>query len=298
MKILITGVYGIVGSELLKELEENHEILGIGKREKYDSCSHYIQCDLSNAEELEKIFSQNRDIEAIVHCAALAHNKGNDLSYNKFEEVNYGGTVNLVDLSNKYLNLKKFIFLSTISVYGEELNKTVYLEDDKCNPKSPYAVTKRMAEEYIQESLKADYSILRLCPVYTKEFTLNIDRRTKVKNMYYMVSGGKFKLSLCNVKNIRILTKVLLENLNVGKCQVYNVSDSKVYTYKDIIDVVAKGTALNVPKIFLKTLFIANKFIKSQFIHENTIKLMSDNIYSSEKANSLVGLKYRITDVD
>lgn len=38
MKILITGVYGIVGSYLCDKLKEEHEIIGIGRKENYDEC--------------------------------------------------------------------------------------------------------------------------------------------------------------------------------------------------------------------------------------------------------------------
>ena len=68
-------------------------------------------------ESMEKVFKENSDIEVVIHCAALAHNKGDDLSRERFIKINYDGTKNLVDMCNKFLKLKSFIFLSTISVY-------------------------------------------------------------------------------------------------------------------------------------------------------------------------------------
>ena len=196
MKILITGVYGIVGSFLATNLMKEHEVIGIGRREKYDGCHKYYSCDITNKDEIEKIIKENRDLDFIIHCAALAHNKGNDLSYDRFIKVNYEATADLVDLSNKYLNLRDFIFISTISVYGESLDKKHYFEDDHCNPRSPYAVAKKKSEDYIIGKYKSKYSILRLNPVYSKDFLLNIQRRTLIKGITYKIGDGMQKLTL------------------------------------------------------------------------------------------------------
>ncbi|WP_415340169.1 NAD-dependent epimerase/dehydratase family protein, partial [Clostridium perfringens] len=195
MKILITGVYGIVGSYLCEHLRNNNEIVGIGRRKVFDGCNKYYSCDITEKEQIKKVFDENTDIDIIIHCAALAHNKGNDLSFDRFMNVNYEATKYLVDLSNEYLNLKNFIFISTISVYGENLEKSIYRETDICEPRSPYAVAKKKSEDYIKEKCKANYSILRLSPVYSEKFTLNIDRRSKIKNIPYRVGNGKQKLS-------------------------------------------------------------------------------------------------------
>ena len=80
MKVLITGIYGIVGSHLCKELKKAHEIIGIGRRENYDECHKYYCCDVTDKKQLEEVLKENSDLDIIIHCAALAHNKGNDLS--------------------------------------------------------------------------------------------------------------------------------------------------------------------------------------------------------------------------
>ena len=55
MKILITGAYGIVGSYLCKELKNEHEIIGIGRRKKYDGCNKYYCCDVTDKKQLEEV---------------------------------------------------------------------------------------------------------------------------------------------------------------------------------------------------------------------------------------------------
>ncbi|WP_270658902.1 NAD-dependent epimerase/dehydratase family protein [Paraclostridium bifermentans] len=295
MKILITGVNGFIGSNIYNGLKDKHEILGISQSKKSDKCDNYICCDLTDEEKLEKVIKEHQDIDVIIHCAALAHNKGNDLSKEKFMKVNYEATKYLVDLSNEYLKLKHFIFLSTISVYGERMDKDVYIEDDECYPKSPYAVSKKMSEEYIQENNKSSYYILRLAPVYSDEFRLNIQRRTEMKGFNYIVGNGSNKLSLCNVKNIVIAVNQIIDGYLIPN-EIYNVSDEKVYSFRDMLDInKVSYLRLWIPKIGIQILHAINKItIKKQFIDENSIKLLTDNIYSSNKICEKIYLKYKL----
>lgn len=299
MKVLITGVYGIVGSHLCNELKKNHEVIGIGRKKEFHGCDKYYSCDITDKSELERIIKENNDLDIIIHCAALAHNKGNDLSKDRFMKVNYEATKYLIDLSNEYLKLKNFIFVSTISVYGENLDKAIYKETDSCEPKSPYAVAKKKSEEYIKENYKSNYSILRLAPVYSKDFTLNIERRSKIRGIAYRVGNGTQKLSLCNIKNIYEAINHIMNNANNERCEIYNISDSSIYEFNDLLNFIDnKKRKIIFPKTAFSMLHKVNsKVMKKQFIHENTIKLISDNIYSSEKIGKKVKMKYSMKDV-
>ena len=296
MKILITGVYGIIGSYLCKKLRnEGFYIVGIGKKESYNGCNKYYSCDIINMESIEKVFKENSDIEVVIHCAALAHNKGDDLSRERFIKINYDGTKNLVDMCNKFLKLKSFIFLSTISVYGERLSISEYREYETISPKTPYAVSKKLSESYIRENLKGDYSILRLASVYSKNFDRNIRKRTEIKGLGYTVGNGLKKVSLCNIKNIYLVIDYLLKNKD-GK-NTYNISDKKPYTYRELLIERNKKRVIIIPRFLMKALYEINKItFKNFFIEENSIKLLSDNIYPSDEINKKVDLIYTIKD--
>jgi nucleoside-diphosphate-sugar epimerase len=292
MKILITGVYGIVGSYLCEKLKQNHEVIGIGRRKEYDKCDKYYSCDITDKAQIENVLKENKDLDIIVHCAALAHNKGDDLSKDKFMKVNYEASKYLSDLSSKLLNLKNFVFISTISVYGEKIDKEVYIETDECNPKSPYAVAKRMSEEYIIKNYKKNYSILRLAPVYSDSFRLNIDRRTLIKGIPYRVGNGKNKVSLCNIDNIYKAVEHIANNSEKEKNEIYNISDQKVYDFNDLLAMENRKAKIIFPKFAFSMLYKINKVtMKKQFIHENSIKLVTSNIYSSEKISNKLNKK-------
>lgn len=295
MKILLTGVNGFIGSNIYNELKNKHDILGISQSESSKVCDNYVCCDLTDRIKLEAVIKEHRDIDAIIHCAALAHNKGNDLSKDRFMKVNYEVTKYLVDLSNEYLKLKHFIFLSTISVYGERIDKDIYIESDACYPKSPYAIAKKKSEEYIEANCNSPYYILRLAPVYSDEFRLNIQRRTEMKGFNYIVGNGSNKLSLCNVNNIVVAVDKMIDAC-VKENEIYNISDEDVYSFRDMLDInKVSRIKLWIPKIGIKTLHAINKItIKKQFIEENSIKLITDNIYSSEKLCKNIELKYNL----
>ena len=298
MKILITGVCGNIGSFLCNELIHRHEIIGLDMAKGYDKCSKYYSCDITNKEQIENVIKENSDLDIIIHCAALAHNKGNDLSKERFMKVNYEATKYFVDLSNEYLKLKNFIFISTISVYGERLNQDVYVETDVCEPRSPYAVAKKLSEEYITENCKSNYTMLRLAPVYSKNFTLNIERRSRIKGMPYVVGNGKQKLSLCNIRNIYEAVNYIVNNPEKEINEIYNISDSEVYEFNDLLKFIGAKRKIILPKFGFKMLHSINSVtVKKQFIHENSIKLISDNIYSSEKLNGKVKMKYGMKEI-
>lgn len=295
MKVLITGVNGFIGSNIYEGLKDEFDVLGISQSSESKICKNYISCDLTDKDKLEEVIKSNNDIDLIIHCAALAHNKGNDLSKDRFMKVNYEVSKDLVDLSNKYLSLKKFIFLSTISVYGERIDKDVYVETDKCYPKSPYAIAKKKSEEYIEVNCKAPYYILRLAPVYSDEFRLNIKRRTELKGINYIVGDGSNKLSLCNVSNIVISVYDMIRG-KVDENEIYNMADQEVYSFIDLINVNRISTIkIWIPKFCINILYKMNKFtINKQFIDENSIKLITNNIYSPAKINEKINIKYNL----
>lgn len=298
MKVLITGVYGIVGSYLCEKLKKDHEIIGIGRKKEYYGCDKYYCCDITDKDSIREIVLDNKDLDIIIHCAALAHNKGNDLSKNRFMKVNYEATKCLADLSNKYLKLKNFIFISTISVYGEKLDKNLYIETDECVPKSPYAVAKRLSEEYIIENYNSNYTILRLAPVYSKGFTLNIYRRSKIKGIPYRVGSGKQKLSLCNIENIYLAVNYIINNTENEVNEIYNVSDSYIYEFNNLLKAIGAKYKVILPSLGLKILYRMNNLIlKKQFIYENSIKLLSDNIYSCDKLDKKVKMRFSLEGI-
>jgi nucleoside-diphosphate-sugar epimerase len=148
MKILMTGTSGFIGSHLAPLLEQDHEI-------------HNLVSDLRDYSTVqEEVFAVKPDI--IVHLAARTEVEKSFYEQITFSEINYVGTVNLIEAASKIKNLKNFVFASTMEVYGwqpisdEVKNNGIpkkivaFDENTQPNPNAPYAVAKYACEKYLE----------------------------------------------------------------------------------------------------------------------------------------------------
>lgn len=283
-KILITGITGNVGSEIADSLKNEYNIIGTSRKEGIVNPFETITCDLSESDQVDQLFLEHPDIEYVIHCAALAHNKGTDLSEGAFIKNNLIPTKNLVNTVNSLEKIKSFIYISSISVYGEQHNKTLYLETDECLPQSPYAKTKLQSEQYLKKHAQFHYSALRLAPVYSSKFLLNVDRRIRIRDFNYLVGNGDTKLSLCSMETILRVVKHELRK-EKSSSEVFNVADKNPLTYKYLKEKYgSKKITVFIPRIAVVLINQLNKrTIKNQFIQENTLKLLEDKIYPADK---------------
>ncbi|MBI2101463.1 GDP-mannose 4,6-dehydratase [Candidatus Woesearchaeota archaeon] len=154
--ILVTGAAGFVGSRASKELvRQGHSVVGVDNFNDYynpefkeqnikDVKVRLYREDIRNFAGLQKIFSENK-IDKIVHLAAMVGVRPSIQNPFIYEEVNVRGTLNLLELA-RHNKIKKFVFASSSSVYGNR-DKVPFSEDDITNsPISPYAATKKAGE--------------------------------------------------------------------------------------------------------------------------------------------------------
>jgi len=151
MKIFITGWQGFIGSHLRERLKEHDLIL--------------LQNDLRNHKEVaHELLDSNPDI--IVHLAARTEVEQSFYEQITFSEVNYTGTVNLIESAKRLKNLKNFVFASTMEVYGwqpisdlikENKHKGIiaFNEQTPPNPNAPYAVAKYGCEKYLEYAYRS-----------------------------------------------------------------------------------------------------------------------------------------------
>jgi dTDP-glucose 4,6-dehydratase len=149
MKIFLTGSSGFIGSHLIPLLEKNnHEV--------YSLKSDLLDFDAVVSE----VLSETPDI--IVHLAARTEVEKSFYEQITFSQINYVGSVNLIEAANKIKNLKNFVFASTMEVYGwqpisdeiknnNSFKKSVAFDENTIpNPNAPYAVAKYAVEKYLE----------------------------------------------------------------------------------------------------------------------------------------------------
>jgi len=291
-QILLVGRSGFIGSYLHDKFKDDYRITSVG----YSSGlieDDFHQLDLTKEKDVEIFSKQLPSCDILIFLVGLAHKKGNGKDFNKFQLVNKQTLINIVSMLQNINKLpRKLIFASTISIYGEKIDRDIYHEDSSKEPFSPYALTKLDAENFLLKNFGTQSWILRFAPVYAPDFQLNIKRRTRVFGKFYRVGNGKKKLSLCNVENILEVVKgIFKEKVPPG---IYNISDGNKYSYNDLLDYVNAKWVVHIPTFLVKGLYVVGKMMNNIFLKENATKLISDNVFPSYKIRQYIELPYTL----
>jgi len=165
MKILVTGGAGYIGSHTIIDIIENtnHEVISIdnfsnSNEDTFDRIEKITgkrvknyNLDLTAYKSLkEKFFDVEKDIDGIIHFAAL---KAVGESVEKpvlYYHNNLNSLINLLKCVQKY-SVKHFIFSSSCTVYGNALKQPVTEESPTQNAESPYGYTKLVGENILKD---------------------------------------------------------------------------------------------------------------------------------------------------
>lgn len=153
-KFLVTGSAGFIGSNLVEAiLQLGYEVRGLdnfstGKRENVEEFLdnpnyEFIEGDIRD---LDTCMKACEDIDFVLHQAAWGSVPRSIEMPLFYEEVNIKGTLNMLEAARQN-NVKKFVYASSSSVYGDEPNLPKK-EGREGNLLSPYALTKSVNEEY------------------------------------------------------------------------------------------------------------------------------------------------------
>ena len=170
-KVIVTGGLGYVGSLLSKKLiKKGYEVIILDNfytnTEKKVDGAKIIKCDITKSSSLDKIKIKN--VNAILHLAAQSSGPKSFEEPDLDVQINVLGTVNLINFCKKN-KVKKFIYASSFTVYGDNKGTEVLNEESSCNPKSFYAVSKCASEKYLQilcEKFSIKWNIIRMFNVY------------------------------------------------------------------------------------------------------------------------------------
>ena len=148
MKILITGVHGFVGSNLVKALSKEHTIYGLDIVSPLKEGVRFtFGWDfLDKPDEIP-------EVDAIIHLAGKAHDTKNEAAADVYFKVNTDLTKKVFDYFLAHDNIKKFIFFSTAKAAADKVDG-VLTEDVVPTPVGPYGESKIAAEKYIIEKFK------------------------------------------------------------------------------------------------------------------------------------------------
>lgn len=151
MKILITGVHGFVGSNLVKALSKEHAIYGLDIISPIKEGIRFT-FGWDNLDD-----GQIPDVDAIIHLAGKAHDTKNQAAADVYFKVNTELTKKVFDYFLAHESIKKFVFFSTAKAAADKVDG-ILTEDVVPSPVGPYGESKIAAERYILDKFK-DYSV-------------------------------------------------------------------------------------------------------------------------------------------
>ena len=167
MNILVTGGAGFIGQKVAKFLNNKNIVDIIDFADKItESMTSSFNCygyDISSSEWINQL---NKEYDIIIHCAAQTGGYYSLIDPITDCKWNSMGTINVIEFAKKCRNLKKIIYTSSMSVYGEGIEKN---EQDNLDPISYYGVSKLSGEFYTKlcwHHLNIPYTILRLWNTY------------------------------------------------------------------------------------------------------------------------------------
>lgn len=234
IKILITGVDGLIGGEFYSQLKSQKiSVKGV---------------DINNNILNKKFFNflTNFKPNIIIHCAS--HPGG--LSFEdpiKNIQINYIGSVKIIKWCTN--NNCKFIFLSSAAVYGNRLKKIKIKENDLLKPETIYGINKLAVEKFIDsysKFKKFNWLIFRLFATYGPGHKPNnyqgiinvIISQLKYQNNLIIKGSLSRTRSLIYVKDaVKLMLDILLKKTN-GR--IINIASEKYNTVGSLVKHVKK----------------------------------------------------------
>ena len=213
--VAVTGGTGFIGQNLIKELlRKGVRVISVQRCANNPQNVDTRYFDLSEKSSMTKELLSGVDV--IVHTAALVHDARAGPDAHRI--LNYDATKQLFELS-KQTHVKKFIFLSTVGVYGVHSHPKMIDITAPTDPKTDYARCKLASEKYLlaRSHGKIKVSILRLPLVYGDGAPGNfglIDKWAK-RNVPLPFGFADNKRSLISVDRLASVLSDMCEDLQL-----------------------------------------------------------------------------------
>lgn len=290
MNILITGIHGFVGSNLVASLKVQHTLYGL------DIISPQKNGVLKTFgwNELEQIPL----VDLIIHLAGKAHDTKNRSDAQVYFDINTGLTKKIFDwfLAS---NAKKFIFFSSVKAAADHVEGDVLTEDIVPNPKGPYGESKILAEKYIlSKSFPADKKvyILRPCMIHGpgNKGNLNLLYKLVQKGLPWPLGAFENRRSFTSIDNLtHIISQIIEKKIESG---IYQVADDAALSTNELIGLIAaaqnrESKIWNLPKKLVGFLAGMGDTLHLPLNNERLKKLTESYVVSNQKIKNALDIK-------
>ena len=292
MKILITGVHGFVGSNLVEALKKEHTIYGLDiVAPEKDGVRFTFGWDSLDKE------GEIPDVDAIVHLAGKAHDTKNQSASEVYFKVNAGLTQKIFDYFLAHESIKKFVFFSTAKAAADKV-EGVLTEDVVPAPVGPYGESKIAAEKYIQEHMPADKQvyIFRPCMIHGpgNKGNLNLLYSVVKKGIPWPLGAFENRRTFTSVENICFAVNgVLTKDVPSG---IYNMGDDEALSTNELIEEICKSLGKKahiwrLPKGLMTGVAKLGGWLHLPLDPERLRKLTENYISSNAKIKAALGVE-------
>lgn len=290
MRILITGIHGFVGSNLVRALNKDHTIYGLDIIAPIKEGVSYTFSwdDLENGIVPE--------VDAIIHLAGKAHDTKNQASAGVYFKVNTGLTQIIYDYFLKS-SARKFIFFSTAKAAADRV-EDVLTEDVVPAPIGPYGESKIKAEQYIlsHQDLEKQVYILRPCMIHGpgNKGNLNLLYNVVKKGIPWPLGAFENRRTFTSIDNLSfVISGLLTKDVPSG---IYNMGDDEALSTNELIEVICeslgkKAHIWKLPKGLMNGVAKVGGWLHLPLNPERLRKLTENYISSNAKIKAALGIE-------
>lgn len=312
MNILITGVHGFVGSNLVKALSDEHKIYGLDivNPDKKGVIKTFCWDDLDKEGTIPQV-------DAIIHLAGKAHDTKNKSAADIYFKVNTGLTQRIFDWYLKQPESKRFIFFSTVKSAADYVPGDVLTEECIPTPVGPYGESKINAENYIigkfaPEALKRQFHnftdedsilhndkkvyILRPCMIHGpgNKGNLNLLYGVINKGIPWPLGAFENRRSFTSISNLCVIIEGLLTK--PVESGIYHIADDEALSTNELIEVICsalgkKARIMNIPKGLMNGMAKIGGVLHLPLNPLRMQKLTENYVVSNEKIKKALGIE-------
>lgn len=154
MSVLVLGGAGYIGSHTVDRLvDQGQDVVVVdslvtGHRAAVNDKAKFYQGDLADQDFMRKVFTENPEIDAVIHFAAYSLVAESMKKPLKYFDNNTAGMIKLLEVMNEF-DIKNIVFSSTAATYGIP-EKMPIMESDPQDPINPYGESKLMMEKIMR----------------------------------------------------------------------------------------------------------------------------------------------------
>ena len=290
--LIITGIHGFVGSNLVSALKERHSIYGVDifSPEKEGVIKTFSWDELDSLPEAD----------TIIHLAGKAHDTKNQSDAKVYFDINTGLTQKIFDyfLQSK---ARQFIFFSSVKAAADTVEGDYLTEDIVPKPVGPYGESKIAAENYINLQFTIcnlqfkNVYIFRPCMIHGpgNKGNLNLLYQVVSKGIPWPLGAFDNKRSFMNIWNLSyIVEQFILQSPEPG---IYHLADDEPVSTNELIRLIAqskgkKEKIWNCNKSLIKNMARIGDFCHLPLNSDRLQKLTENYVVSNQKMKQALGI--------